>query len=123
MDAASFDVADPQRAPRGRAEDGLEADADLEEGDLLRRLYAASFCFYDRVAESLLMTLRALCAEHPFLPAVGVATLFRDFSVAATYTTRATYYSGSWVITSLKISFEVQFSFFRSKCCVRNGVE
>ena len=71
-------MTDPQRAPRGRAEGGLEADTDLEEGDLSRRLDAASFCFYGRVAESLLMTSRVLCAEHPSLPAVGVATLCRD---------------------------------------------
>ena len=67
MDAAAFDVADPQRAPRGCAEDGLELGSgiDLEEGDLSRRLDGASSCFNGRVAESLLMTPHVLCAEHP----------------------------------------------------------
>ena len=101
--AASFDAADPQRVPRGCAEDGPEADADLEEGGLPRRLDAVSFCLYGRVAESLLMTPRVLCAEHPSLPTAEVATLYRDFSVAVIHTTHATYCSGSWAITSLKI--------------------
>ena len=78
MYAASFDVADPQRAPRGHTEGGLEADTDLEEDDLSQRLDAASFCFYGRVAKSLLTTPRVLRAEHP-PPAVEAATLCRDF--------------------------------------------
>ena len=113
MDAVSFDAADPQRAPRGRAQDGLEADTDLEEGDLPRRLGAASFCFYSRVAESLLMTPHVFCVPStPSLAAVGVATPCRDFLWLLSTPRTPLIVSDPGLLPVLKLGFHVYFKFY-----------